>query len=411
MAAHAATAAPLASPQARRAYARILNLGRQRRADQMFLEELSHELRLVVPFDGAFWGAADPLTTLATSPARVENLASAEACAAYWECEFLVEDFIHFRDLARAERPAASLDRATGGRPARSVRYRAVNRLLGYGDELRAVFRADRGAWGFVSLWRHEDVSAFSAGEEKLLADLSSPLASAFRRAALVRDQISDVPQDAPGLLTFDEHGVLESLNEQAEEWLRELEPTVALGERGAGELPTEVLTVSARARAIAAGLDGGVARARTRTRTGRWLIVHGFRLRGTGGEDGRTALVIEPARSSQIAPIIAAAYQLTRREQEVVQLLSYGLSTGEVADRLYLSPHTVRDYVKQVFEKVGVSSRGELVAKIFAEHYAQPLQADIVHERVDAADGAESGLATVRRARRSDPASAGVSS
>jgi hypothetical protein len=30
-----------------------------------------------------------------------------------------------------------------------------------------------------------------------------------------------------------------------------------------------------------------------------------------------------------------------------------------------------VRDYVKAIFEKVGVSSRGELVAKLFAEHYA----------------------------------------
>jgi hypothetical protein len=33
--------------------------------------------------------------------------------------------------------------------------------------------------------------------------------------------------------------------------------------------------------------------------------------------------------------------------------------------------PYTVRDYVKTIFEKVGVSSRGELVAKLFAEHYA----------------------------------------
>jgi hypothetical protein len=40
-------------------------------------------------------------------------------------------------------------------------------------------------------------------------------------------------------------------------------------------------------------------------------------------------------------------------------------------AGRLHLSPHTVRDYVKAIFDKVGVSSRGELVAKLFADHYA----------------------------------------
>ncbi|HWD46022.1 MAG TPA: LuxR family transcriptional regulator, partial [Actinomycetota bacterium] len=34
------------------------------------------------------------------------------------------------------------------------------------------------------------------------------------------------------------------------------------------------------------------------------------------------------------------------------------------------LSAHTVRDHVKAVFAKVGVSSRGELVARLFADHY-----------------------------------------
>lgn len=43
-----------------------------------------------------------------------------------------------------------------------------------------------------------------------------------------------------------------------------------------------------------------------------------------------------------------------------------------------------MRDYVKAVFEKVEVSSRGELVAKVFAEHYA-PVHLDPgSHERVD---------------------------
>jgi hypothetical protein len=47
------------------------------------------------------------------------------------------------------------------------------------------------------------------------------------------------------------------------------------------------------------------------------------------------------------------------------------GHSTAEIARRLFRSAHTVRGYVKAIFEKVGVSTRGELVAKIFTEHYA----------------------------------------
>ena len=47
------------------------------------------------------------------------------------------------------------------------------------------------------------------------------------------------------------------------------------------------------------------------------------------------------------------------------------GLTTSEIAASLFLSAHTVRDYIKSIFEKVGVNSRGELVGQLFAEHYA----------------------------------------
>ncbi|HXG40874.1 MAG TPA: hypothetical protein VNJ28_08025 [Candidatus Limnocylindrales bacterium] len=138
-------------------------------------------------------------------------------CRIWWESEFLVEDFLRFTDLARAPRPAASLQRATGGRPVRSRRYRVVHDALGYSDELRAALRTDRAVWGFVSLWRAEGEPPFSSAEEKLLADLSAPIAQPFRRAVLLSDPLAaEEGIEAPGLLTFDASGRLESLNEQA---------------------------------------------------------------------------------------------------------------------------------------------------------------------------------------------------
>jgi DNA-binding CsgD family transcriptional regulator len=373
--------APLSTPAARHARARILTLGKGR-ADTSFLAELSDQLRAIVPFDGAFWAAADPTTALARSPARVENLASPSACAAYWDAEFLIHDYILFRDLARAPSPAASLFRATEGRPARSLRFKSVNRMMGFDDELRAVFRTNGGTWGVVSLYRREGAQPFSAAEEKLLAELSEPIAQPFRRAALVRQEPPTDGLGEPGLLMFDATGVLESMNEQAERWLAELPVTSVRGNPSSGAIPTEVLTVSARARAIAAGLDDGVARAQIRTLSGRWLVIHGFALRGANGSPARTALMIEPARASQVAPIIVEAYGLTPRERQITQMISRGLSTEEIAARMYLSAHTVRDYVKQVFEKVGVSSRGELVARIFSEHLLPDILESASHAR-----------------------------
>jgi DNA-binding CsgD family transcriptional regulator len=53
------------------------------------------------------------------------------------------------------------------------------------------------------------------------------------------------------------------------------------------------------------------------------------------------------------------------------------------MADELFLSPYTVRDHVKAVLRKVEVSSRGELVAMLFAEYYEPTHNADVtqVHD------------------------------
>jgi DNA-binding NarL/FixJ family response regulator len=98
---------------------------------------------------------------------------------------------------------------------------------------------------------------------------------------------------------------------------------------------------------------------------------MHASVLEGTD----QLALVIEPAKASEVAPLIVEAYGFTQRELEVTRAIARGLGTAEIAAHLFVSQHTVRDYVKSVFEKVGVSSRGELVAKVFADNYSPVLK------------------------------------
>lgn len=52
---------------------------------------------------------------------------------------------------------------------------------------------------------------------------------------------------------------------------------------------------------------------------------------------------------------------RLTPREAEVVQLLAEGMSTKEISLKLQLTEHTVRNYLSNVYDKLGVSSRVEL--------------------------------------------------
>jgi DNA-binding CsgD family transcriptional regulator len=116
----------------------------------------------------------------------------------------------------------------------------------------------------------------------------------------------------------------------------------------------------------MAAGLmsDGRIARARVRTESGRWLVVRGSVL---GDEPGaQVAVMIEPARPHELAPLVAEASGLTERERDVTQLVARGLPTDAIAARLYLSPWTVQDHLKAIFEKVRVTTRGELVARMF---------------------------------------------
>lgn len=54
----------------------------------------------------------------------------------------------------------------------------------------------------------------------------------------------------------------------------------------------------------------------------------------------------------------------LTPREWEIVQLLSQGLSTGMIAQQLYISEHTVATHRKLMIRKLEVSNTVELVAK-----------------------------------------------
>ena len=73
------------------------------------------------------------------------------------------------------------------------------------------------------------------------------------------------------------------------------------------------------------------------------------------------------------LVPILLEYFGMTEREAEVVFLVARGLSTKEIAAELCLSTHTVNDHLKVIFSKAGVSSRGELVARLFADYVMEP--------------------------------------
>jgi DNA-binding CsgD family transcriptional regulator len=356
-------------------------------ADDLF-EVLSHEVAKAVPFDASMWFGVDPATLLAVAPARIEAMDSGY-CSTFWHGEFHDQDAALFSDLARQRVPAASLRAVTADRPLRSARYRAFMQPQGYDDELRAVFRTGESSWAVAGLYREKGRAPFSAEEVTLMGGISAVVGAAVRARAAT-GSADAVLATAPGLMLFDADGVLTLANAEATRWLNEIYGPERdenatwvdfLGNPGADDLRASVpiIPLIARARAVAAGHEDGQARLRLRDRAGRWLVLHASCLDGQAAA-GTVAVVVEPAKSAEIAPIVIEAYGLSPRERDVVRAIARGLSTPEMAAGLFLSAHTVRDYIKSVFEKVGVSSRGELVAKLFAEHYSDPMHAAMVH-------------------------------
>jgi two-component system, NarL family, nitrate/nitrite response regulator NarL len=78
----------------------------------------------------------------------------------------------------------------------------------------------------------------------------------------------------------------------------------------------------------------------------------------------------------SQAMPRMVDAKGLTllsKREQEVVHCVAEGLSNREIAKRLTLTEHTVKNYLFRIFDKLGVSSRVEVVLYAFSHGHMGP--------------------------------------
>jgi len=76
----------------------------------------------------------------------------------------------------------------------------------------------------------------------------------------------------------------------------------------------------------------------------------------------------------------------LTPREEQVVALVAEGLQNRDIAQELNLSEHTVKKYLLRIFDKVGISTRVELV--LYAVNHGEQRPAEwLTGSRMIAAD------------------------
>ena len=327
--------------------------------------ETLRQLRKLIAIDSYWFATADPATLLFTGSV-VEGIPE-QLTTRFVENEFHRDDVNKWAPLSRAARPVEGLYAATQGHPNDSARYREILAPLHFGDELRAVLIDGSSCWGFLCLHQEQSSAGFTSEEAAFVSQLTPHLAAGLRTALLIDHATPPTEPFGPGLLVLAEDLSVSAMTPNAEQWLAEIADWPQRR-----ELPQIIYGIAAQVQVLereGAKPHDQMPRARIRTRSGQWLTLHASRLASSSAV-GQTAVILELAHPTDIAPLMLHAYHLTEREAHVSQLVLKGLSTAEIAASLSLSALTVQQHLKAVFDKIGVRSRRELTALVFTQQY-----------------------------------------
>jgi DNA-binding CsgD family transcriptional regulator len=327
----------------------------QRPADPFMVRfRIIELLRPVVGFDRWCWPACDPGSGLGTTALGDHD---------YWpllQRLLLLDQRLDAADTL----PMLVAARARSGRYP-GLRFLDVLGPTGIGDELRVPLRDRHGLWGCLDLMRSSDDPPFTAEDRDLLDALAPTLAAVTRRSAAASAGSGDALPPPAGVLILDAELNIRASTPGARAWLSQLVPA----NLPSAELAAKGVVFNVASRVLARSTTAAPippnalpARSRVRSMTGAWAVVEADVLDPL---EGTVAVTIRPAAASEILDLRLLAHDLTARERELVSLVLGGSDTRTVSEQLFLSPHTVQDHLKSIFDKTGVRTRKELVATL----------------------------------------------
>lgn len=336
----------------RRALVRCVALGRAAGDARALRVAVLEQLHAAISFDAHAWLLTDPVTEVGTAP----------VADVPWLPELPRQ--IRLKYLTGVNRWTTLRDRAVGllaedtaGDLGSSLVWRELLVQHGVTDNASVVFRDRFGCWGFLELWRRQGI--FSVADAALLSALAAELTPMLRR--LQAATFSGSPQPllpGPGVLLLSPDLVVRNQTAETQEYLRLLVPPAG----GQAPVPAGAYNVAAQLLALEAGVDHHPPTARVHVAGGLWVTLRAARLgEGTASD---IAVTIERTGAGDRADLFARAFGLSHREQELLQCLVEGADTREVAQRLFLSEHTVQDHLKSVFAKTSVRNRRTLLAR-----------------------------------------------
>jgi DNA-binding CsgD family transcriptional regulator len=319
------------------------------------------ELRAAVGFDSYAWLMTDPHTWVGSSP--LADVPCLPELPTLIRLKYLTE-VNRWTGLPRSG--VGCLHSRTSGDLERSLVWEQMLHRFAVNDIASLAFIDRFGCWGFLDIWRSKPAGSFTGEEAAFLARLTKPLTEGLRRCQAATFMPNP---DSPGLAHADPAVLLLSgsldviaQTEQAEQYLRMLVPPSG----GRGPVPAGAYNVAAQLLAVEADVDAHRPRARVHIAGGTWLTLQAARIGAANATTtAEIAVTIELASPADRAAIYASSYGFTGRETEILERLMSGADGRDLARSLFLSEHTVQDYLKNIFMKTGTRSRRELIGRV----------------------------------------------
>jgi DNA-binding CsgD family transcriptional regulator len=172
-----------------------------------------------------------------------------------------------------------------------------------------------------------------------------------------------------PGLIILSTDKRLLHMNRRGWELIRQINDAQTVTEtvKAGGLLPTAVTEICTEIHTLLKAQLGSKDWEQLEVRrlvgdSKRPILLRGF---GLPGSDSRVLIVMEAmGRRERVAQQIQERFQLTNREQTVVQTLTKGFTNKEIASALGITEPTVKAHIKHIMEKTKCSTRTAIVAQ-----------------------------------------------
>lgn len=343
-----------------RSHARVVEIcgsvGDARALRQRVVAEISR----VVGFDAYVWLLTDPETSVGSAPLADVPSPLLPLLPRLIGLKYLTE-VNRWTTLASS---AVALYQTTSGDLRRSRLWREL--LAGYHivDMVSCVFRDRFGCWGFLDLWRTGAAPHFTETEAAYLTSIIEKVTQALRRCQ-ANTFVVRPPRERrrPGPMVLLLSPELQVLGQtpQTHEYLQALVPPAD----GQAPIPASAYNVAAQLLAVEENVDRNPSTARVHLSEGLWVSLRAARIGDAEPSSQRNiAVTIEETSPTERVSLFGRAFGLSEREIELLDHLTAGTDTKELARRMFLSEYTVQDHLKSIFSKTSTHNRRSLLSR-----------------------------------------------